>query len=108
RGYTLNVPVRAATRAREQRSMFETALEEIGAKFRPDLVIISAGFDSHSSDPLGQLKLEDKDFISMTRSVKQWAQGACSGRVVSCLEGGYNLDTLGATVRAHVAELAAG
>jgi acetoin utilization deacetylase AcuC-like enzyme len=107
RGYTLNVPVRARTPAAEHRRMFETALEEIGAKFRPDLVIISAGFDSHTSDPLGQLKLEDEDFVSMTRSVKQWAREACAGRIVSCLEGGYNLDTLGATVRAHVAELSA-
>jgi acetoin utilization deacetylase AcuC-like enzyme len=105
RGYTLNVPVRAATPRNQQRRMFETALEEIGAKFRPDLIIISAGFDSHESDPLGQLRLEDEDFVSMTGSVKQWAGEACAGRVVSVMEGGYNLETLGETVRAHVAAL---
>jgi acetoin utilization deacetylase AcuC-like enzyme len=55
---------------------------------------------------LGQLRLEDEDFVALTRAVKQWAGDACAGRVVSCLEGGYNLDTLGATVRAHVHELA--
>ena len=106
RGYTLNVPLRARTPAAEHRRSIETALEEIGAKFRPDLVIISAGFDSHAGDPLGQLSLEDSDFVSLTRAVMDWARDACGGRVVSCLEGGYNLSTLGATVRAHVRALA--
>ncbi len=106
RGYTLNVPLRARTPADEHRRVFETAIEEIGAKFKPDLVIISAGFDSRAGDPLGQLLLADEDFAAMTRVVKDWAREACGGRVVSCLEGGYNLDTLGATVRAHVRALA--
>jgi acetoin utilization deacetylase AcuC-like enzyme len=105
-GYTLNVPVKAQTAAPEQRRMFDGALEEIGGKFKPDLIIISAGFDSHRGDPLGQLRLEDQDFIEMTTAVKQWAQTTCNGRLVSCLEGGYNLETLGQTVRAHVRELA--
>ncbi|HKS29166.1 MAG TPA: histone deacetylase [Pyrinomonadaceae bacterium] len=105
RGFTLNVPVRAMTARREQRSMFEAAIQEIGAKFKPDLVIISAGFDSHEADPLGQLRLMDEDFASMTRVVKQWAKEACQGRLISALEGGYNLETLGDTVRAHVSEL---
>jgi acetoin utilization deacetylase AcuC-like enzyme len=105
RGYTLNVPVRAYTRASEQRRMFDTALSEIDAKFKPDLIIISAGFDAHAGDPLGQLQLEDEDFSQLTRTVKKWAAHTCQGRIVSCLEGGYNLQTLGATVRAHVAAL---
>lgn len=106
RGYTLNVPLRAKTPAEEQKRSFEAALAEIATNFKPDLILISAGFDSHLGDPLGQLLLQDEDFISMTRVVKQWAGEACAGRVVSCLEGGYNLNTLGETVRAHVAELA--
>ena len=106
RGYTLNLPLRARTPAAEHRRAFEAALEEIGAKFKPDLVIISAGFDSHASDPLGQLLLADEDFVSMTRAAMQWAEEACGGRLISCLEGGYNLQTLGATVRAHVRALA--
>jgi len=105
RGYTLNVPLKARTPAAEQTRTFEAALAEISANFRPDLILVSAGFDSHVGDPLGQLLLKDEDFISMTRVVKQWAEEACSGRLVSCLEGGYNLETLGETVRAHVAEL---
>jgi acetoin utilization deacetylase AcuC-like enzyme len=77
----------------------------MSANFGPDLIIISAGFDSHVGDPLGQLLLSDQDFVEMTRAVKQWAESSCQGRLVSCLEGGYNLETLGETVRAHVAEL---
>jgi acetoin utilization deacetylase AcuC-like enzyme len=88
--------------------MFDAALEEISARFKPDLIFISAGFDSHESDPLGQLRLRDEDFSQMTAAVRQWAESACAGRIVSCLEGGYNLKTLGATVRAHVGQLSAG
>jgi acetoin utilization deacetylase AcuC-like enzyme len=106
RGYTLNLPLRARTPAPEHRRAFETALEEIGAKFKPDLVIISAGFDSHTGDPLGQLSLTDDDFVALTRAAKEWARDACGGRLVSCLEGGYNLSTLGGTVAAHVRALA--
>jgi acetoin utilization deacetylase AcuC-like enzyme len=106
RGYTLNAPLRASTPAAEHRRVFETALEEIAAKFKPDFIIISAGFDAHESDPLGQLRLEDEDFIGMTRTVKQWAGAACAGRIVSCMEGGYNLSTLGQTVASHVRALA--
>ena len=105
RGYTLNLPLRALTPAGEQRRAFDAAISEIAARFTPDLVIISAGFDAHEGDPLGQLQLEDDDFVQMTRVVKQWADEACNGRVVSCMEGGYNLQTLGGTVLAHVREL---
>ena len=107
-GSTLNVPLRALTPANEQKRMFEAALDEIAGKFKPDLIMISAGFDSHHGDPLGQLLLEDEDFVQMTRNVKDWANQACNGRIVSCLEGGYNLQTLGQTVCAHVEELAKG
>ncbi|MDQ4123734.1 MAG: histone deacetylase [Acidobacteriota bacterium] len=105
KGFTLNVPVKARTSATEQRRMFEAAIESIAAQFKPDLIFISAGFDAHHSDPLGQLQLGNDDFVSMTRTVKDWANEVCGGKVVSCLEGGYNLKTLGETVRAHVTEL---
>jgi len=104
-GSTLNVPVKANTFAEEQTRMFEGALEDISKNFRPDLIMISAGFDAHLTDPLGQLRLEDSDFASMTNTVKQWAGDVCSGRIVSCLEGGYNLDTLGHTIKNHISEL---
>jgi acetoin utilization deacetylase AcuC-like enzyme len=104
-GYTMNLPLRAATPAVEQKRSFEAALEDMSVNFKPDLIIISAGFDSHRDDPLGQLLLTDQDFVELTRTVKQWAKESCNGRLVSCLEGGYNLETLGETVRAHVSEL---
>ena len=105
RGYTLNIPLRAETPRLEQRRTFDAALEEISSRFKPDFVIISAGFDAHESDPLGQLLLEDEDFVQLTQAAKQWAETNCAGRLISCLEGGYNLHTLGQTVRAHVEEL---
>ena len=108
KGFTLNAPVKAQTSATEQKRMFEDAIGDISRNFKPDLIMISAGFDAHESDPLGQLKLQDEDFISMTKTVKQWADKVCAGRIVSCLEGGYNLETLGETVKSHVAELNVG
>ena len=104
-GSTLNVPVKANTPANEQTRSFEAAIEEVSAKIKPDMIFISAGFDAHLTDPLGQLRLEDPDFVSMTASLKQWADGVCEGRIVSCLEGGYNLGTLGQTVAEHIREL---
>ena len=104
-GATMNIPVKANTDASEQTRMFEAAIGDISKKFQPDLIMISAGFDAHLTDPLGQLRLEDDDYISMTATVMQWADDVCGGRIVSCLEGGYNLETLGQTVKNHVAEL---
>ncbi|HEX9961456.1 MAG TPA: histone deacetylase [Pyrinomonadaceae bacterium] len=102
KGYTLNVPVKARTTAKTQKEMFARALENISKNFKPDFIMISAGFDAHAADPLGQLLIEDEDFVEMTRMVRNWANETCQGRIVSALEGGYNLQTLGETVRAHV------
>lgn len=104
-GYTINTPIKANTPAGEQKRVFEAALEDISARFKPDLIMISAGFDGHLTDPLGQLRLEDEDYVSMTRSLRDWADEVCGGRIVSALEGGYNLDTLGQTVKAHISAL---
>src|SRR5438552_4391460 len=105
RGYTLNVPLRAMTPPADQRRAFDAAISDIATGFAPDLLMISAGFDAHKGDPLGQLLLSDEDFVQMTNVLKQWAAEACDGRIVSCLEGGYNLETLGETVHAHVRAL---
>lgn len=105
-GLTLNIPLSAGTSARAHREAFSEGLKEIVRLFHPDLVIISAGFDSRRGDPLGGLLLEDRDFAEMTREVMDLAARHASGRVVSVLEGGYNLQTLGETVRTHVASLA--
>jgi acetoin utilization deacetylase AcuC-like enzyme len=105
-GTTLNLPVKAYTKAADQNAAFEAAIEDIGSRMKPDMIFISAGFDAHRSDPLGQLQLEDPDYVRMTKVMMQWADEACEGRLVSCMEGGYNLETLGETVRTHVATLA--
>jgi acetoin utilization deacetylase AcuC-like enzyme len=101
-GTTLNIPLHQGTSARDHRAAFSEALGEIERVFPPDLVIISAGFDSRRDDPLGGLLLEDDDFAEMTKEVMALAERHAGGRVVSMLEGGYNLDTLGETVRTHI------
>ena len=104
-GFTLNVPVEAGTSSEEYLRMFEQGLESAMKMLTPDLVIISAGFDAHVTDPLGQLTLTDDSYARMTRRLKEAAGTSGKGRVVSCLEGGYNLQTMGETVRRHVAAL---
>jgi acetoin utilization deacetylase AcuC-like enzyme len=105
-GTTLNVPLGEGTSAAAHREAFGDALKVIEKTFPPDLIIVSAGFDSRRGDPLGGLMLEDSDFSEMTKQVMEMAYRTASGRVISVLEGGYNLNTLGETVRTHVDALA--
>jgi acetoin utilization deacetylase AcuC-like enzyme len=104
-GFTLNVPLPMGTSARHHRRVFADALHEIERKFPPDLIIISAGFDSRRGDPLGGLLLEDADFYEMTKDVLRLADKYAAGRVVGLLEGGYNLDLLGNSVESHISAL---
>jgi acetoin utilization deacetylase AcuC-like enzyme len=104
-GFTLNIPLRAGTPARDHVRAFIDALHEIERKFPPDLVIISAGFDSKHGDPLGGLMLEDTDFSEMTKELLRIAEKHAAGRVVGLLEGGYNLSLLGGSVKSHVTAL---
>jgi acetoin utilization deacetylase AcuC-like enzyme len=104
-GTTLNVPLSMGTSARDHRQAFTDALHEIERRFSPDLVIISAGFDSRRGDPLGGLMLEDADFAEMTKEVLRIAEKHSYGRVIGLLEGGYNLDLLGNSVKSHVVAL---
>ena len=73
--------------------------------FTPDLILLSAGFDAHESDPLAQLRLQFDDYSWITEQVCNYAASACGGRVISILEGGYNLEALGPCARAHVQAL---
>lgn len=73
--------------------------------FRPDLIILSAGFDAHFRDPLGDLNLVEADFAELTRHLADLADRVCGGRIVSLLEGGYDIDALGLSVAAHVSAL---
>jgi acetoin utilization deacetylase AcuC-like enzyme len=74
--------------------------------FRPELVLISAGFDAHREDNLGQMGLVEGDYAWITQQLMDLANRHAKGRIVSCLEGGYNLDALARSVEAHVRVLA--
>jgi acetoin utilization deacetylase AcuC-like enzyme len=76
--------------------------------FAPDLILISAGFDAHEDDPLGGLRLKEQDFGDATKRLMEIADRCCKGRVVSLLEGGYDLDALGRCAAAHVTALMGG
>jgi acetoin utilization deacetylase AcuC-like enzyme len=107
RGTTLNVPLPAGSGMKEIGGAFEEKLLPALDAFKPDLILVSAGFDSREQDPLGRFRLTDDNFVSLTRLLKQAADTHCEGRLVSVLEGGYNLDGLAKAVTAHVTELAA-
>ncbi|HXG13482.1 MAG TPA: histone deacetylase [Gemmataceae bacterium] len=106
-GYTLNVPVRFGTPRKEYHDRFTAALEKAADKIRPELVLVSAGFDAHVRDPIGSLGLEVEDFVTLSQQVLDVAKTHAKGRLVSCLEGGYNLDALAESVQAHLEELLA-
>ena len=94
-GYTLNVPLPGGTSAAEHRASFEAAIDAALERFRPDFVLVSAGFDAMAGDPLGDLLLEPDDLYAMTRYVIEVAAAGCGGRVVALLEGGYDPKRLG-------------
>jgi acetoin utilization deacetylase AcuC-like enzyme len=104
-GYTVNAPLPAGSGLAEIVNAMEGRLEAKVRQFRPELVLISAGFDSRVDDPLGQFVLRDADFAALTVRVMGWAREFAGGRIVSILEGGYNLETLGGAVAAHVRAL---
>ena len=87
-------------------SVFREDLRRAADAFKPDLVMISAGFDSRDGDPLGRFTLSDMDFTDLTKIMLEIAGTHANGRLVSVLEGGYNLSGLEAAVAAHVKALA--
>jgi acetoin utilization deacetylase AcuC-like enzyme len=105
KGTTLNCPLPALSGRAEIFECFERKLVPAIEKFRPELVLISAGFDSRAGDPLGQFQLTDADFADLTRIVRGIADNTAQGRVVSILEGGYSLTGLASAATAHVAAL---
>jgi len=105
RGATLNVPLFAGAGRAEVFAAFEEQLLPAMETFRPQLVLISAGFDSRLHDPLGMLRLTDQDFADLTRQMLELADRHADGRLVSVLEGGYDLHGLASAAKAHVAEL---
>jgi acetoin utilization deacetylase AcuC-like enzyme len=104
-GTTINCPFPAGAGRREILGAFQQVLLPKLHEFRPELVFISAGFDSRIKDPLGQFLLDDQDFVDLTRLLMEVAASYAGGRVVSVLEGGYNLSGLASAATAHVRAL---
>ncbi len=102
----VNVPLPATTRGDVVRSIVEERWLPALRNFEPELIIISAGFDAHREDDLGQMGLVEDDYVWITKRLKEIAKDYAQNRIVSCLEGGYNLSALGRSVVAHVKALA--
>jgi len=101
-GNVVNVPLRDGSGSKVFRTAWEDHIFPRIMAFKPELLLISAGFDAHKADPLAGLNLIEDDFAWVTSRLCNLADEFCSGRVVSALEGGYDLEALGASARAHV------
>ncbi len=101
----VNAPLRAGNGSREFREAFDLAILPRLETFAPELIVISAGFDAHWRDPLGSLELREEDFAWVTRKLMEIADKSAEGRIVSVLEGGYDLQGLRNSVAVHVAAL---
>ncbi|REK23776.1 MAG: histone deacetylase [Planctomycetota bacterium] len=104
-GTTLNLPIEFGTSRREYLDCFTTRLHDFADRIRPQLVLLSAGFDSHRDDPIGSLGLETEDFIPLTEAVLAVADQFAEGRLVSLLEGGYNPGVLAGCIEQHLTTL---
>ncbi|WP_415323515.1 histone deacetylase family protein [Candidatus Pelagibacter sp. Uisw_127] len=99
-----NIPLPAGTTSEEYLSAYEYVLKKI-AEFKPEFILISAGFDAHKDDPLAQFQLESKDFYEITKRTLESSRLYCNGKVVSILEGGYDLLALQESTEMHVKAL---
>jgi len=104
-GNIFNEPLAGLSGGKELKAAYEGRIFPALVEFKPDFIFISAGFDAHADDPLASLRLLEEDYAWMTRRISEIADTSCSGRVVSALEGGYNLSALSASVAAHVKSL---
>jgi len=99
-----NIPLPAGTNSEEYLSAYEFVLKKL-KEFKPEFILFSAGFDAHENDPLAQFQLKSKDFYELTKRTLSLAKSCCNGKVVSILEGGYNLNALKESVDYHVKSL---
>lgn len=107
-GTVFNLPLKFGTSRADIMSAFEAELTRAADKCRPELVLVSAGFDAHAEDPIGSLGLDTDDFATFTGLVQQVADTHASGRLVSCLEGGYHVERLADCVELHLETLLIG
>jgi len=101
-GYTLNRPMRAGGSDADYIAAVERDLTHIERKFKPDLIIVSAGFDAHAQDPLAGMRITEEGYIRLTELISQMAWRCAEGKILSVLEGGYHLDALASSVIAHL------
>jgi acetoin utilization deacetylase AcuC-like enzyme len=106
-GSTRNIPLPYGTRPAVYHAAFRAGLETLADRIRPELVLISAGFDAHAEDPVGDLGLDIADFEVLTKEIVAVAETHAAGRIVSVLEGGYNVPILAGCVEAHLHALGA-
>ena len=106
-GNVINAPLSAGDGSYEFRELWEGGLLPKLYAFKPQLVLVSAGFDAHRADPLAELRLSTEDYAWITGRLMDLAHAHAGGRLVSTLEGGYDLQALAASVGAHVSELMA-
>jgi acetoin utilization deacetylase AcuC-like enzyme len=104
-GFTINVPMEAGEGDDEYRAVFQKVLVAAADDFKPEFVIISAGFDAHKDDPLASMGLTESGYAALTEIVAGIATRHANGRMLSSLEGGYNLTALAASVHAHIGAL---
>lgn len=104
-GFTWNVPLGAAAPPMEYHAAFQATLEKAADRMKPQLVLISAGFDAHRLDPVGGLGLESEDFVALTKSLIDVANTHAGGRMVSLLEGGYNVAKMVESATVHIQTL---
>ena len=97
----LNIPLPAGTSSEEYLNAFDRVLNKLD-EFKPEFILISAGFDAHKDDPLAQIKLETEDFYTITKRILETSNKFCNGKVVSILEGGYDLRALQDSTKRHV------
>ena len=97
----LNIPLEAGTTSEEYLNAYENVLTKI-KQFKPEFLLFSAGFDAHIDDPLAQLRLSTEDFYKITKRTLEYSKSFCNGRVVSILEGGYDLKALQNSTQRHV------
>ena len=102
----VNLPIPPYTRGMEIREMIEAMWMPRLEQFKPQMFFVSAGFDAHREDDLGQLGLVEADYEWITLRIKSMAERHAQGRIVSCLEGGYNLSALARSVATHLRVLA--
>lgn len=105
-GWIRNEPVPADITMRDFRDRFQRGLDDMLTKTRPNLILISAGFDAHRADPVGGLCLMEEDYLALTQTIVAAADAHAEGRIVSLLEGGYHLDHMPTSVDAHLEGLA--